>query len=118
MPGGWMVMLRTCGLRFRCRYAALTEVTTGVLFWPDSTARHCKYLAFGLVIAEPSGFVYAVDHALHVSSGVSVLPDLVNSSTRVPAGVVPCHVSAPHVETIWASRLSDSYVPRLARSVA
>jgi hypothetical protein len=43
-----------------------------------------------------------------VSSGVSVLPVRVNSSTLEPAGVVACQLITPHVATICASRASDS----------
>jgi hypothetical protein len=43
-----------------------------------------------------------------VSSGVSVLPDRVKSSTRLPFGVAPRQLMEPHVETICASRTSDS----------
>ena len=68
------------------------------------------------MIGEPSALVYAADQALHVSSGVSVLPDRVKSSMRLPPGAVPCQLIVPHVATICASRGSDSYVPRGARS--
>src|SRR5713101_7021698 len=108
MPGGWTVTLRTCGRRFRCRYAAVTDVSTGPSPLPVNTARHCRYRAFGLVMDEPSALAYADDHTLHVSSGVSVLPLRVKSSMRFPAGVDPRQLIAPHVETIWASRDSDS----------
>ena len=53
----------------------------------------------------PSGCVYAADHGLHVSSGVSVLPERVNNSTRLPPGTVPCQVIVPQVETVCASRV-------------
>src|SRR5437773_12467632 len=100
-------MLRTCGRRLRCRYAAVTEVSTGPSPLPVSTARHWRYRAFGLVIGEPSAFEYAADHALQVSSGVSVLPDRVYNSMRFPAAVVPRQLIEPHVEIICASRDSD-----------
>ena len=117
MPGGCTVIERTIGRRFRCRYAAMTEVSTGVSgFVPLITARHCRYRAFGLVIDVPSACVYADDQLLHVSSGVSVLPDRVKSSTRVPDGFVVRQLIVPHVATVCASRASDSYVPRVARS--
>src|ERR1700730_9908390 len=99
MPGGWTVMLRTCGRRFRCRYAAVTEVSTGPSPLPVSTARHCRYRAFGLVIDEPSALVYAAAQTLHVASGVSVLPVRVKTSMRLPAGDVPRQLMAPQVET-------------------
>src|SRR5262245_21403993 len=101
-------MERTCGRRFRCRYAALIEVSTGPSLLPVRTTRHCRYRAFGLVIADPVLLVYADDHALHVASGVSVLPDRVNTSTFDPAGVVACQPTTPQVEIICASRASDS----------
>src|SRR5580765_4193196 len=106
MPGGWTVMLRTTGRRLRCKYAAVTEVSTGPSPLPVRTARHCRYRAFGLVIDEPSALVYAPDHALQVSSGVSVLPVRVKSSMRLPvaaAGDVPRQLIAPQVDTICAS---------------
>ena len=39
MPGGWTVIDWTSGRRFRCRYAAVTDVSTGVAL-PVRTARH------------------------------------------------------------------------------
>src|SRR4051812_36195359 len=108
MPGGCTVIERTTGRRLRCRYAAATDVSTGPLPLPLRTARHCRYRAFGLVIADPSGAEYAADHALHVSSGVSVLPLRVDSSIRLSRGIVPRHRSEPHVASICASRASDS----------
>src|SRR5690242_17065726 len=116
MPGGWTVIDRTCGRRFRCRYAAVTDVSTGPSPFPVRTARHCRYRAFGLTMGELSAFAYAGDQALHVSSGVSVLPERVESSMRLPLVAVPRQLSAPHADTICASRGSDSYVPRGARS--
>src|SRR5260370_21959853 len=116
MPGGWTVMDRTCGRRLRCRYAALIDVTIGPSPLPVRTARHCRYRAFGLEIGEPLALVAAGDHVLHVSSGVSVLPERVNISIRPSDGTVACQLSAPHVATVCASRASDSYVPRAARS--
>src|SRR5437764_12668720 len=101
-------MERTTGRRFRCRYAAVTDVRTGLSLLADSTARHCRYRALGLAIGEPSGAAYAGDHALHVSSGVSVLPDRVNSSIWLPAPLEPCQLSAPHVAIVCASRGSAS----------
>ena len=59
------------------------------------------------MIGEPSALVYAADQVLHVSSGVSVLPLRVKSSILPPA-VVPRQLIAPHVDTICASRVSDS----------
>src|SRR6266850_4278854 len=108
MPAGCTVIDWTLGRRLRCRYAAVTEVSTGPSPLPVRTARHCRYRAFGLVIAEPSLLEYAPDHVLHVSSGVSVLPDRVYSSMRFPAAAVPCQLIAPQVEIICASRASDS----------
>src|SRR5438045_4157462 len=101
-------MLRTTGRRLRCRYAAVTDVRTGPSPLPLSTARHCRYRAFGLVIEEPSALVYAADQLLHVSSGVSVLPLRVNSSIWWPPPVDPRQLIAPQVDTICASRGSDS----------
>ena len=40
-----------------------------------------------------------------------VLPDRVYSFTDVPAGAEPRQLIAPHVATVSASRMSDSYVP-------
>ena len=40
------------------------------------------------MIDEPVAFVYADDQALHVSSGVSVLPDRVNISILLSGGTV------------------------------
>jgi len=68
------------------------------------------------VIGVPSALVYAADQALHVSSGVSVLPARVKSSILLPAAAVPCQLIVPQVDTICASRVSDSYVTRAARS--
>ncbi len=110
------MIARTIGRRFRCRYAAVTDVRTGPPPFPVSTARHWRYRALGLVMGEPSGEVYAADHELQVSSGVSVLPLRVASSTWLPLGTVPRQLSAPHVDTICASLGSDSYVPREACS--
>ena len=107
---------RTCGRRLRCRYAAATDVSTGPSPFPVRTARHCRYRAFGLVIGDPSTLAYAADQALHVSSGVSVLPDRVNSAIWLPGGADPCQLTVPHVAIVCASRASDSYVPREARS--
>src|SRR4051794_30003031 len=108
MPGGWTVMERTTGRRLRCRYAAVTDVSTGPSPLPVSTARHCRYRALGLVIGEPSGDAYADDHALQVSSGVSVFPLRVVSSTLLSFGTVPRQLNVPQVATIWASLGSDS----------
>src|SRR3954462_15602817 len=116
MPGGCTVMERTGGRRFRCRYAAVTDVSTGPAPLPVSTARHCRYLAFGLAMAAPSVGNEFVDHALQVSSGGSVLPLRVASSMRLPWGTVPRQLNPPQVETICASLGSDSKVPRDACS--
>src|SRR5687767_6387577 len=107
MPGGWTVTDRTSGRRLRCRYAAVTDVSTGPVPEPESVARHCRYRAFGLTIGDPSAAVCAGDQSLHVSSGVSVLPERVKSSTRLPEGVDPRQLMAPHVDAICASRTSD-----------
>ena len=72
--------------------------------------------AVGLVIADPSAAVYAADHGLQVSSGVAVLPVRVEISMPLPVGVDPRQRMAPQVATVCASRGSDSYVPRGARS--
>src|SRR3954470_558032 len=116
MPAGCTVILRTIGRRLRCRYAADTDVSIGPSPLPLRAARPSRERAFGLVIDDPSGFVYADDQLLQVSSGVSVLPLRVNSSILLPPGDVPRQLIAPHVDTIWASRVSDSYVPRGGRS--
>src|SRR5215471_11446534 len=116
MPGGWTVIDRTTGRRLRCRYAAVTDVNVGPSPRPVNTARHCRYRALGLAMVEPSGFVYADDQLLQASSGVSVLPDRVKSSIRPPFGTVPRQLTVPHDATVLASRTSDSYVPRVARS--
>src|SRR5438093_1325962 len=108
MPGGWTVIDRTTGRRLRCRYAALIDVTTGPSPLPVRTARHCRYRAFGLTIGDPSPLVTADDQALHVSSGVSVLPERVNISILPSTGRVARQLSAPHVATVCASRGSDS----------
>jgi len=70
----------------------------------------------GLVTGDPSALTYGPAQALQVSSGVSVFPDRVYISMRVPAGAVARQLIAPQVDTICASRTSDSYVPRGARS--
>src|SRR6185312_2126733 len=116
MPGGWTVMERTTGRMLRCRYAAAVDVRTGPSPLPVSTARHCRYRAFGLAIGEPSAFEYGADHELQVSSGVSVLPLRVEISILASRGTEPCQRIDPHVASICASRASDSYVPRCARS--
>ena len=64
------------------------------------TARHCKYLAFGLVMGDPCALVYAADQALQVSSGVSVLPEREYSSMRPPAGTIAFQLIDPQVEII------------------
>jgi hypothetical protein len=60
------------------RYATVTEVRdeeavplTGL----GNVARHWMNRAAGLAMASPSGRVYARDHSLHESSGLSVLPE-------------------------------------------
>src|SRR5262245_20900737 len=112
-----MVSERTTGRRLRCRYAAVTDVSTGPSPRPRAnTARHCRYRAFGLVMGEPFGLVYGEDQALQVSSGVSVLPLREYSSILSPFPVPPRQLSDPHVAIICASRGSDSYVPFAARS--
>src|SRR3954465_10573847 len=67
-------------------------------------------------MGDPSGAEYGADHALHVSSGVSVFPLRVDTSILLSLGMVPRQRSEPQVASIWASRASDSYVPRCARS--
>jgi hypothetical protein len=67
-------------------------------------------------MADPSADLYAGDHSLHVSSGASVFPERVEISIWFPALVTPRQLIEPHVDTICASRGSDSYVPRVARS--
>src|SRR5215472_19019068 len=105
MPGGCTVIERTVGRRLRWRYATVTDVKMGdSVRVPVSTARHCTYRAFGFAIVVPSGLVVPGDQALHVSSGVSVLPDRVETSIFVPAGVVPRQLRAPHVAMVCASR--------------
>jgi hypothetical protein len=84
------------------------EVSTGPSPLPVNTTRHCRYRAFGLVIGDPAASPYAADQALQVSSGVSVLPARVNSSTLLPGAAVPRQLIAPHVEIICASCTSDS----------
>ena len=86
----------------------MTDVRTGLSFLPVSTTRHWRKRALGLVTGEPSAAVWGADHGLHVSSGVSVLPDRVKTSIRPPAGTVPRQLSVPQVATARASRGSDS----------
>ena len=83
-------------------------MSSGVAGPPVSTARHCRYRAFGLLIGEPSAAVYGADQSLHASSGVRVLPERVETSTLVPAGVVARQETAPQDATIFASLTSDS----------
>src|SRR5215470_17961143 len=116
MPGGWTVIERTTGRRFRCRYATVTDVRIGVSPFPLNTARHCRYRAFGLAMGALPPDAAAGAQALHASSGVSVFPLRVKSSNCEPFGTDPCQRMAPQVATICASRGSDSYVPRAARS--
>ena len=59
-------------------------------------------------MGEPSGAAYGADQSLHASSGVRVLPERVDTSTLVPAGVVARQDSAPQDATIFASFTSDS----------
>src|SRR3990170_3411614 len=95
----------------------MTELRTGA--WsraPVRTARHCRYRARGLTIGLPLGSVYGALQSLQVSSAVRVLPDRVDTCSVVPAGIAPCHLIAPQVATDWASRISERYVPRCARS--
>src|SRR5262245_24492556 len=102
-----MVIDVTSGRRLRGRYAAVTDVRIGeVALSPLSTARHCRYRAFGLAICSPSAIVYGFDHALHVSSGVAVLPDRVDTCT-CPGFAVARHRSTPQLATVPASRTSD-----------
>src|SRR5215471_12550918 len=108
MPGGWTVMERTTGRRLRCRYAALIDVSTGPSPLPVRTARHWRYRAFGLAMAEPSDAEYGADHALQVSSGVSVLPLRVEISIFESFGTEPRHRIDPHVASICASCAADS----------
>jgi hypothetical protein len=82
---------------------------------PVSTARHCRYLAFGLVIGEPSPLAYGPAQSLHASSGVLVLPDRLKTSTFAPAGTLARQPMTPQLDTNRASLTSDSYVPRAAR---
>ena len=96
------------GRRFRCRYAAVTDVSTGPSPRPVRTARHCRYRALGLAMGAPSDGTALVDQALQVSSGVAVLPLRVASSILLPLGTVPCQLSAPQVASICASPGSDS----------
>ena len=103
------------GRRLRCTYAAETDVRTGLLALPASTAFHCRYRAFGLLISSPLDAAYGPLQALHVSSGVAVLPDRVNTSTRPPAGTDARQLSVPQSATVCASRTSDVYVPSAAR---
>ena len=65
------------------------------------------YRALGLEIGAP-GAAYGDDHGLQVSSGVSVLPERVDSSILLPVGVAPRQLIAPHDDTICASRTSLS----------
>src|SRR5436309_15891937 len=102
MPGGCTVIERTCGRRLRCRYAAVTEVSTGPSPFPVRTARHCRYRALGLVIGDPSTLEYAADQALHVPYGVSVLPHRVNSSIWLPVAADPCPLSVLDLHTVCA----------------
>src|SRR5215470_9614323 len=67
-------------------------------------------------MGDPSGLPYGADHALHVSSGVSVLPVRVEISIFPSFGTDQCQRIEPHVANICASRASDSYVPRGACS--
>src|ERR1041384_3971762 len=85
VPGGLMVIEVTSGRMFRGRYAAVTDVSSGASpLLPVSTARHCRYRARGLVMGLPSCVGYGAVQSLQVSSGVRVLPDRVEISTRVP----------------------------------
>src|SRR4051812_46451317 len=102
---------------FLGRYAEDSDVKIGAdVAVPVSTARHCRYRAFGLAICEPSALVYGPLQSLQASSGVRVLPERVNTSTLLPAGAVARHVIAPHVDTSFASLTSDSNVPFVARA--
>ena len=56
----------------------------------------------------PSAVVYGPDHALHVASGVRVLPVRVCSAIVVPDGVVACQRIVPHVATVVVSRTSET----------
>src|SRR4051794_25732635 len=67
-------------------------------------------------MALPSDEAYEGLQSLHVSSGVRVFPERVESSTFPPDGTAACHFNAPHAATVVASRTSDVYVPRSARS--
>src|SRR3954469_4632761 len=47
-PGGCTVIEEISGRRLRCRYATVTDVTTGdVEALPESSVFHCMYRAFG-----------------------------------------------------------------------
>ena len=59
-------------------------------------------------MCEPSAAVYGPDHALHVASGVRVLPVRVCSAIDVPGGVVACQRIVPHVATVVVSRTSET----------
>src|SRR5690606_11928155 len=107
MPGGCTVSDCTRGRTFRCRKAAVMEVSTGPSPAPERTACHCRYRAFGLVTGDPLAFWYGDDHSLQPPSGVGVLPDLVRTSIRDPDGVVPRQLMTPQRATICASSTSD-----------
>src|SRR5262249_7742507 len=84
---------------------------------PLSAAFHCRYRALGLAIRSPDGVVYAFDHALHVSSGVAVLPLRVKISISPGRAFARQRIS-PHVATVPASRTSDSYAAVAERPLA
>src|SRR5580765_5008915 len=104
---GKILTARTSGAILRPMKARLTSSRAAGDVELFKTARHCRYLVFGLAIWPPFGSARATLQTLHVSSGFSVLP------VRVWIETFPLelHQMRPHVAVVLASSTEESYVP-------
>src|SRR5258706_8448269 len=95
---------KTSGAMLRAMKATLTSFRAADDEEFFKTARHWRYLVFGLATCPPLGSVSAVLHALHVSSGFSVFP------VRVWTVTLPLerHQIRPQVAIVFASSTDES----------
>src|SRR6185503_10096982 len=112
-PGGWTVTLWTWGRRFRCRYAAETESSTGEPpSLPAITTFTWRKRAAWLVMGSPSLRAYGADQSDQVLSGVPVFPLRVWTCTSAPAGSDASQARRPQLETVSVSLTFEVNVPR------